>query len=113
MDLQEVADRGVQVNDDHRRIEISSKKVREHEGSMTPQIPHPDGKFFCVSYTTVSFTYFDRFEDAVSHHLATLNSLKPEGYDEGVIVQLWESLHGKWLSDPVNDITELRPKPVT
>ncbi len=83
---------------------------------MTPQTPPPANKPYCVSYTTVSFTYFERLEDAFMHHLATLDRLNPkdpQGYDNGVIVQMWEHIHGNWVSDPVNDITELKPKPQT
>ena len=80
---------------------------------MEPQKPPPTGKRYSVSYARFGFDYFDRLEDASSHHLATLDALDPEGYDEGVIVQLWEYQHGQWVSDPENDITELKPKPQT
>ncbi len=77
---------------------------------MKPQIPHPDGKPYCVAYITTDFAYFRTLEDQTAHQLAILKDLNPEGYDVGVTVEAWEMQHGHWL---LAESQELKPKPQT
>ena len=76
---------------------------------MDPQKPPPDGKPYCVAYTTTEFTYHRTLEAATAQYLDIVDKMDLN-QQNGITVESWELQHGHWL---LAEHQELKPKPQT